>query len=740
MTRSAVALIRLVTPPAAQTPDAELLRSFVASQTNEDAFAELVRRHGPMVLAVCRRVLYDTHDAEDAFQAVFLVLARRAGAIRGTNLAGWLYGVAVRTARGVRIMRDRQRKRFARGQGTGDRGQESNASPPETSLVVTEQAAIIDEELAKLPEHYRDAIIVCELRGLSRKDAARELGIPEGTLSSRLAAAKRKLASLLAARGITGAVVLAAVLAPATVSAALEQSTAFAIRGAATTSANAVASTILKGMLFDQLKRVVLTGGLLLTAVCGGLAMTGSPDSPTTNSHAVVSQPAVDEVAGFVNQLGSDDYAEREDAGKKLRERGLKAEAAIKVGLNSENPEVRARSARLLGEIRKDALDALAKGFNPDGADEPDHPIWKRYKALAGNDVTARRLFAEIIRNPRRRQLLDLVEANPDKARELYERQIVEMDENFEKGLERQTLVHRYCVRPLFATPERISLAWDEVFIGDVNDPPIRISYRRVIPYEQAMRCVGSLTEEKPLPPGALTGVVSYGGSRIIDPQDPTPKPADVAVAFYLGTFPVKVGLAPVSYENHLFGLLGFHEGLDDPYPKSPTVTVAPAFRRLFANWVAGHRNFDSICCGLSHGRKVPEMLPVARAILSDAKSPRRLQFEALPVILAFGEVKDESLVKPFLADTTVIDEYKYGSAAKERQAKTQVRDLALVTLLALRGKHAGDFDFPGIYEFSRSKPPRQLAFSRQYIGFYDDASRDAVHAKAKEWLDKKSR
>ena len=119
MSRSAAALARLAAPaPAVATPDAHLLRSFLAAREG-DAFAELVRRHGPMVLATCRRVLSDAHDAEDAFQAVFLVLARKAGTIRGTNLAGWLYGVALRTARGVRVTRDRRRKHSVRSQETG---------------------------------------------------------------------------------------------------------------------------------------------------------------------------------------------------------------------------------------------------------------------------------------------------------------------------------------------------------------------------------------------------------------------------------------------------------------------------------------------------------------------------------------------------------------------------------------------------------------------------------------------
>src|SRR5262245_38983376 len=200
MPRSVVSLARMLTAPDPAPADAPLLRAFEATRS-DGAFEELVRRHGPMVLAACRRVLGNPDDAEDAFQAVFLVLARKAGTVRG-NLAGWLYAVALRTARGVRIMRDRRRKH------------ETLASPgrqPGESSQDPDLAKVIDEELARLSEHYREAVVLCELRGLSRKQAATELGIPEGTLSSRLATAKRKLADRLSARGLAPAA-LAAIL------------------------------------------------------------------------------------------------------------------------------------------------------------------------------------------------------------------------------------------------------------------------------------------------------------------------------------------------------------------------------------------------------------------------------------------------------------------------------------------------------------------------------------------------
>src|SRR6266536_1034431 len=167
-------LLPPVRPPAA---DRDLLRAFLADRS-EPAFAELVRRHGPVVFGVCRRVLGDRHDAEDAFQAAFLVLARKAADVRKPDaLASWLYGVAYRTARELRSMRDRRRTKEL-----GARSVSEGSSKTLAHASGSDLAAVLDEELARLPEHYRLAVVLCELHGRSRKQAAAELGVPEGTL------------------------------------------------------------------------------------------------------------------------------------------------------------------------------------------------------------------------------------------------------------------------------------------------------------------------------------------------------------------------------------------------------------------------------------------------------------------------------------------------------------------------------------------------------------------------------
>jgi RNA polymerase sigma factor (sigma-70 family) len=174
-------------------PDAGLLERFVQS-SDEEAFAELVAWHGPMVLAVCRRVLRDQHLAEDSFQAAFIVLARRAAHLKTNRPLGpWLYGVAYRTALGAQAMRQRQQKLERQG---SNFAAGSSISDPDDATVV------LDEEIARLSEKYRSAVVLCELQGLSRSVAATQLGIPEGTLSYRLAVARKTLAKRLRERGV----------------------------------------------------------------------------------------------------------------------------------------------------------------------------------------------------------------------------------------------------------------------------------------------------------------------------------------------------------------------------------------------------------------------------------------------------------------------------------------------------------------------------------------------------------
>lgn len=182
--------------------DAELVARF-ATTRDEAAFTQLVRRHGPLVLAVCRRVTGNRDDADDAFQASFLVLAQKANRVRPDSpLADWLYGVAVRAARKAVARTARRRSHETTGGGLPDAPDRTPASDPDTVRAVL-------EEVARLSEAYRAAVVLCELGGRTRGAAARELGIAEGTLSSRLAAARRVLARRLRDRGLAPAALAA---------------------------------------------------------------------------------------------------------------------------------------------------------------------------------------------------------------------------------------------------------------------------------------------------------------------------------------------------------------------------------------------------------------------------------------------------------------------------------------------------------------------------------------------------
>jgi RNA polymerase sigma factor (sigma-70 family) len=256
---------------AADVPDRELLERFRAGR-DEAAFAALVRRHGRMVLGVCRRVVGHAQDAEDAFQATFLVLARRPGAVAPrAAVGGWLYGVAYRTALAARA---RSARRAAREKQVMDMPHPEVV--PDDSC--RELVPLLDSELARLPDKYRLPVVLCELEGRPRKEVARQLGLPEGTLSSRLAAARKLLARRLAPYGPAVSVAaLGTVLAEgaaAAVPAALVASTIRAAAGAVPAEVAALTQGVIKAMFVAKLKGIAWVTMLTLAVSAGGIGLT----------------------------------------------------------------------------------------------------------------------------------------------------------------------------------------------------------------------------------------------------------------------------------------------------------------------------------------------------------------------------------------------------------------------------------------------------------------------------------
>jgi RNA polymerase sigma factor (sigma-70 family) len=248
--------------------DGQLLERYLR-QRDERAFAALVHRHAPMVWGVCRRALANDPDAEDAFQATFLVLVRKAKSIRPRELVGnWLHGVARRVALAAR-----------RGQAQHRQRERQVAGLPEPAAAERdaqqELHALLDQELCRLPEKYRIAILLCDLAGRTRKDVARQLGIPEGTLSGRLTRGRALLARRLARYGLAvsaAALIQPATAAPATVVAATIR---VAMGSAALVPARVtiLVEGVLKAMFINKLRLatlVVLAAALLGAAVGAG--------------------------------------------------------------------------------------------------------------------------------------------------------------------------------------------------------------------------------------------------------------------------------------------------------------------------------------------------------------------------------------------------------------------------------------------------------------------------------------
>jgi RNA polymerase sigma factor (sigma-70 family) len=293
--------------------DSQLLHRFLTGRdgADQDAFSALVERHGPMVFGVCREVLGNPHDAQDAFQATFLVMARKAGSVKnGDSLASWLHGVALRVAARARSDAARRRaheRRFATFQ---VQERENDADPPEP-------CPELHEELARLPRRYREPVVLCHLEGLTSEQAAVRIGCPAGTVWSRLSRARERLRRSLARRGVAlPAAVLAAgltsparaappaILLDATVRTALGFARRRATEAAVSSgSAITLATGVLHAMTISKMKTICAAAVVCALALGGAQTLTlGQSRGPRESQVSPAAQPNGNDTYSSLNR------------------------------------------------------------------------------------------------------------------------------------------------------------------------------------------------------------------------------------------------------------------------------------------------------------------------------------------------------------------------------------------------------------------------------------------------------
>ncbi len=347
--------------------DGDLLRRFVGER-DDGALAVLVRRHGPMVWGVCRRLLRSHHDAEDAFQATFLVLVQKAATVREQDLVGnFLYGVAHQTAVRMRAL-------------AAKRGVRERQLPEMPDPVAAEQdpgndlKPVLDEELSHLPDNYRAVLVLCDLEGKTLKEAARQLAVAEGTVASRVARGRALLAKRLARRGVAvSGSLLAAILAHSSASAqvpsALVTSTiqvatlvaaGQGAAGALSPTVAAVMTGVMKTMFLGKIKCVaalLLAVGLLCGAGAGMMATAQQRDSaPGSEALALRTPvpgpketPKTRAETDLETILKAKDFWPR--VGAKIDHPGFKASAIRDLAGKSKDVVVRIRAHKLMADL-----------------------------------------------------------------------------------------------------------------------------------------------------------------------------------------------------------------------------------------------------------------------------------------------------------------------------------------------------------------------------------------------------
>jgi RNA polymerase sigma factor (sigma-70 family) len=295
--------------------DGQLLERFAAHRGVEAelAFTALVMRHGPLVFGVCQSLLRNPHDAEDAFQATFMVLARKAGSIRQPDRLGpWLHGVAHRTARGLKKKNARRTFHEAEAAVYSDGANRSNRAGQHAYALANQEAIeALHREIERLPARYKTAIVLCDLQGLTHEEAARRLGCRVGTISSQVSRARERLRRRLDRRGLAypGGIVAAAidstkpsvlpnVLVGSTVKNVMSLSTGLAA-GSVPVSIVSLSQGVLRSMLFAKIGLIAATLvglGAAATGVGVGVGVVGrapqpAPQPPAPERRVLNSEP-----------------------------------------------------------------------------------------------------------------------------------------------------------------------------------------------------------------------------------------------------------------------------------------------------------------------------------------------------------------------------------------------------------------------------------------------------------------
>jgi RNA polymerase sigma factor (sigma-70 family) len=658
--------------------DGQLLGQFLARH-DKAAFAALVGRHGPMVLAVCQRILGNASDAEDAFQATFLVLVRKAASLSSRRVLGdWLHGVARHTALNARRAAARRHAK-----------EQFMARPEAQSQDVRpDWLPILDEALSRLPTKYRLAIVLCDLECRSRREVAQRLGWPEGTVAGRLSRGRALLAKELARRGLAvSSGLLAAALghcaAAAAVPSALAASTiqaasllvmgTGAVQGALPAKAAALADTVVKTMFLSKIKVAVFAAGTAcLALVAGAFLVLGSGLLPASGAsagavpvnHQVDAANTDAQAEELVRQLGSAVFTNREAASKALANMGARAAAAVRAGINNVDLET-VRRCELIwpklwkAELERPEADRLA-GFA--------HPLWVRFRKVAGDDSSSRHLFAALAADLRWFEKLEAIDADPAKAADAYARELKQRVEAVNQG------------------------------------------YRDAEAQAQ-------------------------GRSGIIVPTSGTPTAAEFATLLFLGTFPstAAVTFRETGSQDRVSHFNMFEMGLS---ANDGDKRKAPAICRLFAAWLETRTEPDPTHIGLhlTVRHSIAEVLPMARKIAESTKREPTLQGMAVLVIGRLGGAEDLALLKRAFADARVFRTTKHTENGNERQIDVQVGDAAVGSALWIYGQRAADFGFP-LAEMYKNHPDTLADY--YLLGFFDNDTRLAAHKKAADWLDK---